>query len=122
MQIKEPFCTELRDQCLIKSIPDNVEEMQRTTLLNDLLDFIAFIDQKHFTTQDDVGKAILVEFSEKINYHFQNKFCTNIENIAVEIMKKDLHDMVLVGDSDSLPSNSIFRVILLASYEKIHNG
>lgn len=47
----------------------------------------------------------LTDFAQKIDILFQNRFCRNILDSAVEIMQKDLHDMMVISDTENESSS-----------------
>lgn len=102
--IKEKFMLLLRNKCLFESVPNTMDEMSESTLVSDVLEFHEFLCDMLFLDKDtDVE---LRDFAEKVDILFRNRFCTNIVNKAVAIMRHDLHDMELVAEVNPGGSNS----------------
>lgn len=96
---KAKICRLLIDNCLQNDIPDTIDEMNESNIVQAVHEFNKFLNDMLFL--DDENDYILDEYASKIELLFQKKFCANIVSNAFEIMKKDLHDMVLVEDRDS---------------------
>lgn len=101
--IKEQFLRLLIDNCLAQSIPNTMDEMNESTMVADLLAFNTFLCDMLFLS--DTRDLELVNFAEKIGILFKNRFCMNIVDSAVEIMQKDLHDMILIADVDNVQAS-----------------
>lgn len=104
--IKETFLDLLLNNCLSHSIPNTMDEMNESTMVQDLLEFDKFLCKLKFLNES--RDMQLKQFADKIEILFKNRFCMNIVDSAVEIMQKDLHDMVLVAAEDSNISSSCF--------------
>lgn len=103
--IKDRFVQLLLDQCLTPSVPSTMDEMNESTLVTDLLDFNQFLCDMLFL--NDVRDVELKEFASKVDVLFKNRFCTNIVESAVAIMRHDLHDMLLVGEEVSADKTAL---------------
>jgi protein transport protein DSL1/ZW10 len=95
--IKDKFFNLLLNECLSFSIPETIDEMNESTLIADVQKFNGFLHEMLFLNDDDQQ---LCEYAEKIEILFRNRFCTNILDNAVDIMRKDLHDMSLMAGGD----------------------
>jgi protein transport protein DSL1/ZW10 len=95
--IKDKFFELLTQDCLTYAIPGTIDEMNASTLIADTQQFHHFLQEMLFLGEDDHQ---LLEYAEKIECLFRNRFCTSIVDTAVDLMRKDLHDMVLMADSD----------------------
>lgn len=109
--IKENFCKLLKDECLTYAIPDTIDDMNSSTLIADLAEFNAFLLSSGFQSGDASDKT-LTEFTDRIDIIFKKRFCLNILKSAVELMRKDLHDMQVVDETitgESFPSCMVSR-------------
>lgn len=109
--IKESFCKLLKDECLTYAIPDTIDDMNSSTLIADLTEFNAFLASSGFQTGDAIDNT-LVEYTDRIDVIFKKRFCLNILKSAVDLMRKDLHDMQVADESvtgESFPSCMISR-------------
>ncbi|XP_055594152.1 centromere/kinetochore protein zw10 [Uranotaenia lowii] len=97
--IKGSMCKLLIDNCLQHDIPDTIDEMNESSIVHAIQEFNKFLTDMLFL--DNENDHILDEYASKIELLFQKKFCSNIVSTALDIMKKDMHDMVLVEDRDS---------------------
>ncbi|XP_055547359.1 centromere/kinetochore protein zw10 [Wyeomyia smithii] len=96
---KSKICRLLIDNCLQNDIPDTIDEMNDSNIVQAVQEFNKFLRDMLFL--DGESDSMLDEYASKIELLFQKKFCANIVSNAFEIMKKDLHDMVLVEDRES---------------------
>lgn len=94
--IKDKFLRLLRDNCLLESIPNTMDEMHESTLVDDLLEFDEFLCRMLFLNEKTDTE--LRDFAGRVEMLFKNRFCSNILESAVAIMRHDLHDMVLMAD------------------------
>uniref|UniRef100_A0A6B2E6P0 Centromere/kinetochore protein zw10 n=1 Tax=Phlebotomus kandelakii TaxID=1109342 RepID=A0A6B2E6P0_9DIPT len=93
--MKETFTKLIMSECLDYSIPDNMMEMNSSTLVDDITEFNKFLMEMLFFSEDD---RELLNYAEKIELLFRNRFYRNILDNAVDIMQKDLHDMIPVAE------------------------
>lgn len=100
--VKEQFIDLLRNSCLSYSIPNTINEMKASTMVDDIKDFNEFLVANKFLRDTDTE---LTDFAQKVDVLFQNRFCRNILDSAVEIMQKDLHDMMIISENEN-PSQS----------------
>lgn len=98
-KLKEQFLNLLIGECLLYAIPDTMDEMNDSTLVEDIIDFNEYLVRLPFLKVDQ--DRDLIKYAEKIGLLFQNRFCTNILDNAIDIMHKDLHDMILVAESNT---------------------
>lgn len=96
--VKEQFIDLLRNSCLSYSIPNTINEMKASTMVDDIKEFNEFLVANKFLRDTDTE---LTDFAQKVDVLFQNRFCRNILDSAVEIMQKDLHDMMIISDSEN---------------------
>ncbi|XP_058455605.1 centromere/kinetochore protein zw10 isoform X2 [Malaya genurostris] len=95
---KGRICNLLVESCLQNDIPDTIAEMNDSNIVQAVQEFNNFFRKMLYL--DGVNDNVLDEYANKIGLLFQKKFCTNIVNSAFDIMKKDLHDMVLVEERE----------------------
>lgn len=93
--MKETFTKLIISECLDYSIPDNMMEMNESVLVIDITEFNEFLMEMLFFTEED---REFLDYAEKIELLFRNRFFRNILDNAVDIMRKDLHDMILVSE------------------------
>lgn len=96
--VKEQFIDLLRNSCLSYSIPNTINEMKASTMVDDIKEFNEFLVSSKFLRDTDTE---LTDFAQKIDVLFQNRFCRNILDSAVEIMQKDLHDMMVISENEN---------------------
>ncbi len=96
--VKEQFIDLLRNSCLSYSIPNTINEMKASTMVDDIKEFNEFLVANKFLHDTDTE---LTDFAQKVDVLFQNRFCRNILDSAVEIMQKDLHDMMIISESEN---------------------
>ncbi|EAT36859.1 AAEL011103-PA [Aedes aegypti] len=101
--IKGSLCKLLIENCLQNDIPDTIDEMNESSMVQSIQEFNKFLTEMLFL--DHENDTVLDEYACKIGLLFQKKFCTNIVSTASDIMKKDLHDMVLVEERETHFSN-----------------
>uniref|UniRef100_A0A1Q3F628 Centromere/kinetochore protein zw10 n=1 Tax=Culex tarsalis TaxID=7177 RepID=A0A1Q3F628_CULTA len=97
--IKGSMCKLLIDNCLQQDIPDTIDEMNDSSIMMAIQAFNKFLAEMLFL--DNENDHVLDEYATKIDVLFQKKFCTNIVSSALEIMKKDLHDMCFVEEREA---------------------
>lgn len=97
--IKDEFFDLLKSKCLPYSLPTTMDEMNESTMIDDIILFNDFLCTMLFLKESDVE---LKEFSSKIDLLFKNNFCLKIMDSAVEIMHKELHnDTMLIDAKDT---------------------
>lgn len=109
--IKEQFIKMLINECVSYSIPGTMDEMDESTLIEDVLNLNNFLVSKQFLTDSDDH---LIKYSEKIDLLFQNRFCSNIIDNSIDIMHMDLHDMVLVSDNNDTRFTTAFPSCMIS--------
>lgn len=100
---KEKFLNILINDCLIYSIPDTMDEMNASTMVKDVVELNEYLTNMLFLNETDME---LLNYAEKISILFKNRFCMNILDSSIEIMRKDLHDMMLVAELDLITSST----------------
>ncbi|KAL5273482.1 ZW10 family protein [Megaselia abdita] len=93
--VKEQLLSMILKDCFEYAVPETIDEMENSTLVEDIKKFNSFLLEQQIISENDKE---LLNYSENIWNFFQVKFCKNVFESAVEIMHKDLHEMVSVGD------------------------
>lgn len=96
--LQSKFLRTLIDDCLMDAVPETMDDMKETTLVDDVLSFHQFLVDITFYDQ---SQAELTEFSQKVQLLFRHRLSTGILNSAVAIMRKDISDMVLMAPTNS---------------------
>lgn len=98
-QMKERLLSLIVNECLFNAVPETMDEMHESTLVEDVLNFHKFlVDSQLINEETDLD---LVEFTEKFDVLFRNRFCGTIMETAAEMMRKDLHEMTLIAEQNS---------------------
>ncbi|XP_055857387.1 centromere/kinetochore protein zw10 [Episyrphus balteatus] len=98
-QMKERLLSLIVNECLLNAVPETMDEMHESTLVEDILNFHRFlVDSQLINEESDLA---LVEFTEKVDILFRNRFCGTIMDTAVDIMRKDLHEMTLIAERNT---------------------
>ncbi|KAJ6640135.1 Centromere/kinetochore protein zw10 [Pseudolycoriella hygida] len=114
--VKEQFIDLLRNSCLSYSIPNTINEMKVSTMVDDIKEFNEFLVSTKFLRDNDTE---LTNFAQKIDVLFQNRFCRNILESAVEIMRKDLHDMMIISDNGGGSASMFPRCMISKSTSEL---
>jgi centromere/kinetochore protein ZW10 len=110
--VQEELMDLLVNKCIIYSIPGTIEERNESTMKEDIGKVCKLFDDTHFIA--DLEGSKLSEFAQRVDDLFQNRFSQNILNKASEIMKKDLHDMVLVPENVTSTSPTSFARCMIS--------
>lgn len=101
--IKEKFLAMLLNDCFEYAVPETIDEMEHSSLVEDIKKFNSFLLEQQLISDND---GQLLNYAENIWNFFQVKFSKNVFESAVEIMHKDLHEMVSVGDKATSESSA----------------
>lgn len=101
--IKGTMCKLLIENCLQHDIPDTINEMNESSMVSSIQEFNKFLKEMFFL--DFEHDQVLDEYASRIELLFRKKFCTNIVSTASDVIRKDLHDMVLVEECETQFSN-----------------
>lgn len=117
-KIANEFYDLLISECLEYSIPERIDDLCSSELAKDVKAFDEFLKATEFYSDTTANK--LNEFIEKIDVIFKKRFCLDILNRAVQIMRKDLHEMQVVEETSGngnfprcMVSRSTFELINL---------
>lgn len=99
----------LFNDCIIHAIPETIEEKENSTLMEDILKLNdLFIEIKFF--DGNVGATVncadnkLKSYAQNVEDLFNKQFSKNILASSSELLKRDLHDMILVSEESSAAS------------------
>ncbi|XP_031623291.1 centromere/kinetochore protein zw10 [Contarinia nasturtii] len=98
-RIGTDFYNLLVNECLTYAIPETIEGLSISELANEIKEFDQLLKNHNFTNDSSATK--LTEFADKIDVIFKKRFCLNIVKSAVDIMRKDLHEMQIVDETKS---------------------
>lgn len=96
------------EKCIIHSIPKTFEEKAQSTLNVDIAKLgHLFIECNFFAVPTEGANELQLEdFSKKIDQLFHDQFTKNIQASASELLKKDLHDMMLISEDTTISTNT----------------
>ncbi|CAO1433920.1 unnamed protein product [Diamesa serratosioi] len=99
----------LFNDCIIHAIPETIEEKENSTLMEDILKLNdLFIEINFF--DGNVGATVncadnkLKSYAQNVEDLFNKQFSKNILASSSELLKRDLHDMILVSEESSAAS------------------
>lgn len=118
-RVADEFYGMLVSECLEFSIPERIDDLCKSDLAKEVMAFDEFLKSVNFVTAGTATK--LHEFKERIDVIFKKRFCMDILERAVQIMRKDLHEMQIVDESSAdgghfprcMVSRSTFELINL---------
>lgn len=101
----------LFNDCIIHAIPETIEEKENSTLMEDILKLNdLFIEINFFDgnvgagAEDDLNDNKLKSYAQNVEDLFNKQFSKNILASSSELLKRDLHDMILVSEESSAAS------------------
>lgn len=94
--IKQKFLDLLISDCISYAIPGTIAEMHESKLVDDIRDLNEYLNKCSFVNHQDPDDQKLLTYSERIGILFGKRFEANILNAAIVLMKKDLHDAIIV--------------------------
>ncbi|XP_052901457.1 centromere/kinetochore protein zw10 [Anopheles moucheti] len=97
-QMKKELCTKLIELCLERDIPGTIEGMKESSMVKDLCEFNKFLYTTNFV--DGENDQLLEEYANSIEIIHQKKLCDNVLDTALEIMKRESHEMVPIEDHE----------------------
>lgn len=92
------------DECLTYNIPKTIEDKNRSTINMDITKLSKYFIELHFF--DSIDEEELIAYCQKIDNLFLQRFTNNIQELANELLKRDLHDMILISDDASLSTTT----------------
>lgn len=97
-RVADEFYSMLISECLEFSIPERIDDLCKSDLAKEVMAFDEFLKSIKFVNDTNASK--LHEFKEKIEVIFKKRFCMDILDRAVQIMRKDLHEMQIVEETN----------------------
>lgn len=101
----------LFNDCIIHAIPETIEEKENSTLMEDILKLNdLFIEINFFEgnvgarAEEDLNDNKLKSYAQNVEDLFNKQFSKNILASSSELLKRDLHDMILVSEESSAAS------------------
>ncbi|XP_055383323.1 centromere/kinetochore protein zw10-like [Condylostylus longicornis] len=89
----------LINDCLMYAIPKSVDEMRESTLQEDVIKFSKVLSDMYLI--NETNDKELIKFTESVGTLFRKRFTTKILHDTVDILRKDLHDMILVAEKNT---------------------
>lgn len=94
------------NNCLVYSIPKTFEEKNLCTMNADIEKLSkVFIELNIFAASDDESEH-LAPYAEKVDQLFNEDFIKSIQSSVSELLKRDLHDMMLISEDTTLSTNT----------------
>ena len=106
---RKEFFDMIFNMCLIYSIPKTFEEKVQSTMDDDIKKMSQmFIDLNFFSAPTEKGmkEPQLEDYSQKIDELFRSNITKNIQASASELLKRDLHDMILITEDTTISTNT----------------
>lgn len=96
------------NECLIYSIPKTFEEKKQCPMNADILKMSnLFTELNVFSTKSEDGNdQQLEDYSQKVDELFYLQFTKNIQASASELLKRGLHDMILISEDTTISTNT----------------
>lgn len=98
----DDFLRLILNECLVHSIPTTFEERDQSTLTEDIEKLSQIFVKLNFKE----GEENLEKYPAQIDKLFYKKFIKNITNKSAEILKRDLHDMIMVSEDTTLSTET----------------
>uniref|UniRef100_A0A2M4APH5 Centromere/kinetochore protein zw10 n=1 Tax=Anopheles triannulatus TaxID=58253 RepID=A0A2M4APH5_9DIPT len=93
-QMKKELCEMLIEQCLERDIPGTIEGMKESSMVKDVSDFNGFLTKINFI--DGENDTRLEEYADSIESIHYQKLCDNVLESALDIIKRESHDMLVI--------------------------
>ena len=96
----------LFENCLKYCIPKTFEEKSKSTIKDDVRQLIAeklFAELHLFNSEES---ELIEEIFKKIDNHFHHQFTHNVQASANDLLKRDLHDMILISDDATFTTST----------------
>jgi protein transport protein DSL1/ZW10 len=100
---RQEFLESIYKNCLIHSIPKTFEDKNQCTMSADITKLSELFAQLNFLPE---GGETLDDYSQKVNELFYDQFTKNIQASASELLKRDLHDMILISEDTTISTNT----------------
>lgn len=95
-------------KCLVHSIPKTFEEKAKSTMNADIEELKNLFSELNIfpASTEDSNEDELEDYSLKIDELFYDRLTKNIEESASNLLKKDLHDMILISDDSTMSTRT----------------
>lgn len=95
-------------ECLIYSIPKTFEEKKQCSMSVDIVKMSKLFVETNFLVARSEGgtEDQLEDYSEKVDKLFYHQFTKNIQSSASDLLKRDLHDMILISEDTTISTNT----------------
>lgn len=97
------------NECLVHSIPKTFEEKSKCTMTEDIARLsVLFVETNFLKPASDESESDekLESYSHKVDDLFYQQFTKNIQASASELLKRDLHDMMLISEDTTISTNT----------------
>lgn len=91
------------NECLFHSIPKTFEEKNKSTMNADIAKLSKVFTEINFFSDSSVK---LEDYSQKIDELFYCQFTKTIQAAASDLLKRDLHEMMLISEDTTLSTNT----------------
>lgn len=91
------------NECLVYSIPKTFEDKNKSTMNADIATLSNVFIELNFFSDSSVK---LEDYSQKVDELFYQQFTKNIQTAASDLLKRDLHDMILISEDTTLSTNT----------------
>lgn len=94
-------------ECLIHSIPKTFEEKNQCTMNVDIDKLSGIFAELHFFPESAEGNnEKLEDYCQKMDELFYKQFTKSVQASASDILKRELHDMILISEDTTLSTNT----------------
>lgn len=94
----------LFNNCLKHCIPKTFEEKTQCSMKDDIRKLCETFMELHFS--DTIEEELIEEVNDKIDDYFHQQFTHNVQASASELLKRDLHDMILISDDATFTTST----------------
>lgn len=94
----------LFNNCLKFCIPKTFEEKAKCTMKEDIHKLSQIFLTLHFSDEEELD--LVNKLCDKIDDHFHQQFTENVQTSASELLKRDLHDMILISDDATFTTST----------------
>lgn len=94
-------------ECLVHSIPKTFEEKNQCTMNVDIDKLSSIFAELNFFPESAEGNnEKLEDYCQKMDELFYKQFTKSVQATASDILKRDLHDMILISEDTTLSTNT----------------
>lgn len=91
-------------ECLKYCIPKTFEENAQSTMKDDMRKFSHLLTEFHLFENDE--HEMIEGICARIDEHFNQQFTKNVQALSTELLKHDLHNMILISDDTTLSTTT----------------